>query len=304
MIEKHHSQLSVRRQCELLAVNRNRLSPRKPKRVAGDESIMKEIDRIYTRLPFYGARKIVLELRGVGIRIGRKRCRRLMKAMGIEALVPKPSTSVPDKQHRKYPYLLRESAVSAPDAVWAADITYIPMYEGHVYLVAIMDWHTRAVLSWRVSTTMDAGFCIEAYREAMRVAGRAPDIMNTDRGRLAREASSPARIGSRRSRPAEPASVWTARAGGWTSGRPPPVFIERLWRSLKYEELRLWSYGTVAEVTARIGKWMDFYNHRRKHQTLDYETPWSLYRPESTGEDRKTLTQQEFPPRGTEARAA
>ena len=158
MIEKHHSQLSVRKQCELLAVNRNRLSPRQPKRVEGDEAIMKEIDRIYTEFPFYGARKIVIELRDAGIRIGRKRCRRLMKKMGIEALVTKPSTSIPDKQHRKYPYLLRESAVSNPDEVWAADITYIPMYEGHVYLVAIMDWHTQAVLSWRVSTTMDAGF--------------------------------------------------------------------------------------------------------------------------------------------------
>ena len=122
MIEKHHSQLSVRKQCELLAVNRNRLSPRQPKRVEGDEAIMKEIDRIYTEFPFYGARKIVIELRDAGIRIGRKRCRRLMKKMGIEALVTKPSTSIPDKQHRKYPYLLRESAVSNPDEVWAADI--------------------------------------------------------------------------------------------------------------------------------------------------------------------------------------
>lgn len=182
MIEKHHSQLSVRKQCELLAVNRNRLSPRKSRRVEGDEVIMKEIDRIYTEFPFYGSRKILAELRDVGIRIGRKRCRRLMRAMGIEALVPQPSTSVPDKQHKKYPYLLRESAVSAPDEVWAADITYVPMYEGHVYLVAIMDWHTRAVLSWRVSTTMDSTFCVEAYREAVRVAGRAPGIMNTDQG--------------------------------------------------------------------------------------------------------------------------
>ena len=269
MIEKHHSQLSVRKQCELLAVNRNRLSPRKPKRVAGDESIMKEIDRIYTRLPFYGARKIVLELRGVGIRIGRKRCRRLMKAMSIEALVPKPSTSVPDKQHRKYPYLLRESAVSAPDEVWAADITYIPMYEGHVYLVAIMDWHTRAVLSWRVSTTMDAGFCIEAYREAMRVAGRAPDIMNTDQGSQftgedwieAVEASG--------------ARVSMDGKGRWMDN----VFIERLWRSLKYEKIRLWSYDTVGELRSHVADWMDFYNHRRKHQALDYATPWSIYEP-------------------------
>lgn len=160
MIEKRHPQLSVRQQCELLAVNRNRLAPREPRRVAGDKVLMREMDRIYTNYPFYGARKIVLELRDLGFRIGRKRCRRLMKMMGIEALVPKPSTSVPDRQHRKYPYLLRDSVIREPDKAWAADITYIPMYEGHVYLVAIMDWHTRAVLSWRVSTTMEAGFCV------------------------------------------------------------------------------------------------------------------------------------------------
>lgn len=294
MIEKHHSQLSVRKQCQLLAVNRNRLSPRKPKQVEGDEAIMKEIDRIYTEFPFLGARKIMAELRDVGIRIGRKRCRRLMKTMGIEALVPKPSTSVPDKQHRKYPYLLRERAVSQPDEVWAADITYVPMYEGHVYLVAIMDWHTRAVLSWRVSTTMDAGFCVEAYQDALQVAGRVPRIMNTDQGSqftgeewiTAVEASG--------------ARVSMDGKGRWMDN----VFIERLWRSLKYEELRLWSYDTVADVTARIDKWMAFYNHRRKHQTLGYEVPWSHYRPEPTGEDRKTLTKHKFPPRGTEARAA
>ncbi len=223
MIEERHSQLSVRKQCELLAVNRNRLSPRNPKQVEGDESIMKEIDRIYTECPFYGARKIVLELRDAGIRIDRKRCRRLMRTMGIEALVPKPSTSIPDKQHRKYPYLLRENAVSQPDEVWAADITYVPMYEGHVYLVAIMDWRTRAVLSWRVSTTMDTRFCVEAYREALRVAGRAPDIMNTDQGSQftsepwieAVEASG--------------ARVSMDGKGRWMDN----VFIERLWRSLK-----------------------------------------------------------------------
>jgi putative transposase len=294
MIEKHHPQLSVRQQCELLAVNRNRLSPREPKRVEGDEAIMKEIDRIYTEFPFYGARKILLELREVGIRVARKRCRRLMKTMGIEALVPKPSTSVADKQHPKYPYLVRESAVNKPDEVWAADITYIPMYEGHVYLVAIMDWHTRAVLSWRVSTTMDAGFCVEAYRDALRVAGRAPGIMNTDQGSqftgedwIEAVKASGARVsmdGKRR----------------WMDN----VFIERLWRSLNYEQLRLWSYGTVAEVTRQIGSWMDFYNHRRKHQTLGYEVPWSHYRPDGEHIEAATLTNQKIPPRGTEARAA
>lgn len=294
MIEEHHPQLSVRKQCELLAVNRNRLSPPQPKRVEGDEAIMKAIDRIYTECPFYGARKIVVELREVGIRIGRKRCRRLMKTMGIEALVPKPSTSVPNKQHKKYPYLLRENEVSKPDEVWAADITYVPMYEGHVYLVAIMDWHTRAVLSWRVSTTMDAGFCVAAYRDAVSVAGRAPGIMNTDQGS---QFTGEQWIGTVES---SGARVSMDGKGRWMDN----VFIERLWRSLKYEQLRLWSYATVAEVTARIDKWMDFYNHRRKHQSLDYEIPWSHYRPGSAKTEREILTQQKFPPRGTEARAA
>jgi putative transposase len=294
MIEEHHPQLSVRKQCELLAVNRNRLSPPQPKRVEGDEAIMKAIDRIYTECPFYGARKIVVELREVGIRIGRKRCRRLMKTMGIEALVPKPSTSVPNKQHKKYPYLLRENEVSKPDEVWAADITYVPMYEGHVYLVAIMDWHTRAVLSWRVSTTMDAGFCLAAYRDAVSVAGRAPGVMNTDQGS---QFTGEQWIGTVES---SGARVSMDGKGRWMDN----VFIERLWRSLKYEQLRLWSYATVAEVTARIDKWMDFYNHRRKHQSLDYEIPWSHYRPGSAKTEREILTQQKFPPRGTEARAA
>jgi putative transposase len=294
MIEEHHPQLSVRKQCELLAVNRNRLSPPQPKRVDGDEAIMKAIDRIYTECPFYGARKIVVELREVGLRIGRKRCRRLMKTMGIEALVPKPSTSVPNKQHKKYPYLLRENEVSKPDEVWAADITYIPMYEGHVYLVAIMDWHTRAVLSWRVSTTMDAGFCVAAYRDAVSVAGRPPGIMNTDQGS---QFTGEQWIGAVES---SGARVSMDGKGRWMDN----VFIERLWRSLKYEQLRLWSYATVAEVTARIDKWMDFYNHRRKHQALDYEIPWSHYRPGSAKTEREILTQQKFPPRGTEARAA
>jgi len=294
MIEKHHPQLSVRQQCELLAVNRNRLSPREPKRVEGDEAIMKEIDRIYTEFPFYGARKILVELREVGIRVARKRCRRLMKTMGIEALVPKPSTSVPDKQHAKYPYLVRESAVNKPDEVWAADITYIPMYEGHVYLVAIMDWNTRAVLSWRVSTTMDAGFCVEAYRDALRVAGRAPDIMNTDQGS---QFTGEEWIEAVK---ASGARVSMDGKGRWMDN----VFIERLWRSLKYEQLRLWSYGTVAEVTRQIGKWMDFYNHRRKHQSLGYEVPWSQYRPDGERPEAEILTNQKIPPRGTEARAA
>lgn len=297
MIEKNHPQLSQRKQCKLLAVNRNRLSPRPPRRVAGDEAIMKEIDRIYTEFPFYGARKIIIELRAVGLRIGRKRCRRLMGVMGIEALVPKPSLSLPDKQHRKYPYLLRKKSINKPDEVWAADITYIPMLEGHAYLVAIIDWHSRAVLSWRVSTTLDTAFCIEAYRDALKVAGRAPEIMNTDQGSqftseewiMAVEQSG--------------ARVSMDGKGRWMDN----VFIERLWRSLKYEDLRLWSYGTVTEAKSRIGRWMNFYNHRRRHQALDYHRPWEYYRPENPGKEPNNevnQTSKNFPPRGKEERAA
>lgn len=294
MIEKNHPQLSLRKQCKLLAVNRNRLSPPPARHVDGDEAIKREIDRIYTEHPFYGARKIVVELRAVGIRIARKRCRRLMEEMGIEALVPKPSLSLPDKRHRKYPYLLREQAIKKPDEAWAADITYIPMLEGHVYLVAIMDWHSRAVLSWRVSTTMDTGFCVEAYQEALKVAGRAPDIMNTDQGaQFTSEEwiSAVEQSGAR---------VSMDGKGRWMDN----VFIERLWRSLKYEDLRLWSYGSVAEVKSRIGRWMDFYNHRRIHQALDYQRPWEHYRPEHPGKKPNNERNQNFPPRGNEDRAA
>ena len=334
MIEKHQPKVSARKQCKLLGVNRNRLDPRPPRKGEGDEAIMKEIDRIYIEFPFSEARKIIRELRGIGIRIGRKRCRRLMRAMGIDALVPKPSTSVPNKQHRKYPTCCGKArwarrtrcgrrtfaSLRSPFGLPFGGLcplrsrSYVPMYEGHVCLVAIMDWHTRAVLSWRVFTTMDAGFCVEATRDAVAVADRAPDIINCRR--FASPSGQPAAgglpaVGSDRRSPftgetwIEAVEASGARASMDGKGRwIDNIFIERLWRSLKYEELRLWSYGTLAEVTARIGKWMDFYNHRRKHQALDFETPWSLYRPGPTGDEKKTLTSYLFPPRGKEAKAA
>lgn len=301
MVEKDHSKLSVRRQCALLQVNRNRLTVPPKKLREGDEEMMKAIDEIYTEFPFYGARKIICELRDLDIHIGRKRCRRLMREMGIESLVPKPSLSLPNKQHKKYPYLLRNKEIERSDEVWAADITYIPMERGHVYLVAIMDWKSRAVLSWTLSTTMDVNFCLEAYREAVQVAGRAPDIMNTDQGSQFTcwewielvEGSG--------------AKVSMDGKGRWMDN----VFIERLWRSLKYEKLRLWSYRNVAEVRSHIGDWMSFYNHQRKHQALDYATPWKHYRPgESPSPDepneriKPLTTAEKFPPRGKEAKAA
>lgn len=269
MIDKTKPLVSIRRQCEMLGVNRNRLKPRPPKTTSEDLKIMEALDVIYTECPFYGQRKLRLELLDLGYKIGRKRVRRLMKIMGIEALVPKPCTSKPNKENHIYPYLLRNRTIKNVDEVWCADITYVPMEKGHAYLVAIMDWHSRAVLSWEVSNTMDTGFCVRALKKALNLTGIKPKIFNTDQG---------SQFSS---------SEWTSELkkhgvqismdgkGRWMDN----VFIERLWRSIKYEKLRLWSYDTIGELRELVSNWMEFYNHRRKHQALGYATPWSLYSP-------------------------
>lgn len=269
MIENNHTKLSVRRQCELLQVNRNRLDSRRVKVSAEDELIMRCLDEIYTQMPFYGSRKLQRELRDHGWCVGRHRVRRLMRLMGIVAMVPQPSTSVPNKDHRIYPYLLRDRVIKEVDEVWCADITYIPMSRGHAYLVAIMDWHSRAVLSWELSNTMDSSFCVRALEKAIRSTGCTPVIFNTDQGSqfTCREW-----ISTLKSNGIE---ISMDGKGRWMDN----VFIERLWRSLKYEKIRLWSYNTVSELRTHIDDWMKFYNHRRKHQALDYATPWSFYQP-------------------------
>jgi len=272
MIERDHKKLSVRRQCELLAVNRNRLDPPEPKRTAEDLEIMREIDVLHTKWPFLGARKIVWELRKLGWRIGRKRCRRLMKLMEIEALVPKPSLSVAAPGHKIYPYLLRNLTIERPDQVWCTDITYIPMEHGNAYLIAIMDWYTRAVLSWEVSNTMDSHFCLRALRRAEEVAGCTPEIFNTDQGS---QFTSEEWVGAVQEMGAK---VSMDGRGRWMDN----VFIERLWRSIKYEKLRLWSYRDIVELTSHVDEWMGYYNHERPHQTFGNGTPWSMYRPEKT----------------------
>lgn len=267
MIETSHPKLSIRRQCELLGVNRNRLTPRQTKATREDHEIMRILDIIYTKRPFLGARKLKLELIDYGWKIGRKRVRRLMRVMGIEALVPKPSLSVPDKNHKIYPYLLRNLEVTEADQVWCADITYLPMEKGHAYLVAIMDWKTRAVLAWEVSNTMDSGFCVRALRNAMKSTGRKPKIFNTDQG------SQFTCLDWTGELEANDIRISMDGKGRWMDN----VFIERLWRSLKYEQIRLYSYATIGELKAHVSEWMKYYNHERKHQHLDYETPWSRY---------------------------
>ncbi len=270
MIEIDHPKLSVRKQCELLEVNRNRLERRKKKVSEEDEQIMKALDIINTKWPFLGQRKLQRELSDQGWSIGRKRVRRLMKVMGIEALVPKPSLSQPNKKHKIYPYLLRDLKITEADQVWCTDITYLPMEHGHAYLVAIMDWKTRAVLAWEVSNTMDSSFCVRTLRKAMSMTGRKPAIFNTDQGS---QFTGQDWIGELQ---AHDIKVSMDGKGRWMDN----VFIERLWRSLKYERIRLYSYETVGELRDHVDTWMNYYNHERKHQHLDYTTPWSHYQTE------------------------
>ena len=269
MIEKDHPKLSLRNQCELLGINRNRLRKTPTKLSEEDLKIMKDLDIIYTKWPFLGQRKLRLELIDQGWKIGRKRVRRLMKIMGIEALVPKPSLSAPNKKHKVYPYLLRDLKVTEVDQVWCADITYIPMEKGHAYLVAIMDWKSRAVLSWELSNTMNSSFCVRALKHAMKATGRKPKIFNTDQGSQFTGADW---IGELK---ANDIRISMDGKGRWMDN----VFIERLWRSLKYEQIRLYSYATVGELRGQIASWMNYYNHERKHQHLDYTTPWANYSP-------------------------
>ena len=231
---------------------------------------MRDLDELHTRWPVYGQRKLQFELGRRGWRVGRKRVRRLMRLMGLEAIAPKPRTSLPSPDHKKYPYLLRDLSVTRPDQVWCADLTYIPIHGGFAYLVAIMDWHSRAVLAWRISNTLDAGFCVAAYQEALQIAGRAPDIMNTDQGVqftgrewIAVVEGSGARMSM-------------DGRGRWLDN----VFIERLWRSLKCEDIYLRDYGDLVALETGVRRWLNDYNHERIHQGLAYARPWDVYRPE------------------------
>ena len=264
--------LSVRRQCQLLEVNRNRLAPPPPKLTAEDAAICRLIDGIHLEDPAFGARKIRDVLRRHhGLKVGRSRVGRLMRHMGVSAVYRRPRTSLPGKgeEHRIYPYLLGEG-VGGPDEAWCADITYIPIGRGFAYLVAVMDWHTRAVLSWKLSNTLDAAFCLEAFEEAVRKAGRTPAVFNTDQGcqftsRAWRECLEG--HGVRLSMDGK---------GRWVDN----VFIERLWRSLKYEEVYLREYRDLHDLERSLERWFGRYNTWRPHQSHQGLTPWDLYRPE------------------------
>jgi putative transposase len=272
MIDRDITQLSVRTQCGLLKVNRNRLTPPKL-RCSEDLKVCRQIDEIHLEAPSFGSRNIRKILnRDCGRKISRDRVRRLMRQMGIRAIYQRPRTSLPGRgeEHKVYPYLLREREIKQPDEVWCTDITYLPMGRSFAYLVAVMDWHSRAVLSWKLSNTMDNRFCLEALNEAVQSAGKVPEIFNTDQG-------SQFTSGPWRQRLRElGVKISMDGQGRWMDN----VFIERLWRSVKYEEVYLREYRDLHELERCLGLWFERYNHWRPHQGLGEHRPWEIYRPE------------------------
>jgi putative transposase len=254
--------LPVAAQCRMLRVARSTLYYQPVPASADDLTVMRRIDEVHLEYPFYGSRRMAVVLRDDGWVVNRKRAQRLMRVMGLEAIYQKPNTSRPHPDHQVYPYLLRGLIIDRPNQVWCADITYIPMAKGFVYLVAVMDWFSRRVLAWRLSITMETDFCVEALREAMERHGR-PEIFNTDQGVQFTSAAFLDELSSQ--------GVWISMDG---KGRfLDNIFIERLWRSLKYEEVYIKAYGSVAEARQGIGGWLRFYSEKRPHQALGYRTP-------------------------------
>jgi putative transposase len=272
MLDRKHGKLSIRRQCELLGIARSGVY--RPPQPANDNDlgVMRRLDELFTQWPFLGSRRLTLMLREEGHAINRKRVQRLMRQMGIAALGPKPRTSKPAPDHKVYPYLLRDLVIDRPNQVWAADITYIPIGRGFLYLVAIMDWASRAVLSWRLSNTMDDSFCVEALEDALARFGK-PEIFNTDQGSQFTGGDFIGVLSKAEIR------ISMDGRGRWMDN----VFIERLWRSLKYEDIYLKGYADGREAKAGIAKWVAFYNTRRHHQALDNRTPMAVWREGVTG---------------------
>jgi putative transposase len=262
MIEADHPRLSIARQCALVSIARSTFYREPAPETAVNLDLMRRIDEQFLETPWYGSRQMTRHLRREGHAVGRKRVRRLMGKMGLAAIYQRPRTTVPHPEHRIYPYLLRDLTVDQPNQVWCADITYIPMRRGFLYLVAIMDWASRKVLSWRVSNTMDVEFCREALNEALARFGR-PGIFNTDQGS---QFTSP--------RFTEVLAAAAIRISMDGRGRwMDNVFIERLWRSLKYECVYLHAFETGSALRAGLTRWIGYYNVRRPHSGLSGRTP-------------------------------
>lgn len=252
-----NSDLSLVKQCQTLDIARSGIYYT-PKPVSDAElMLMGLIDKIHLNKPYLGIRRIKDALYDLGHRINRKRIQRLMRKMGIQAIYPKPNLSKANKQHKIYPYLLRHLDITRPNQVWATDVTYIPMDKGFVYLTVIMDWYSRKILSWRLSNSLDVSFCVDALEEALYRYG-APDIFNSDQGS---QYTSDAFTGVLKTNDIR---ISMDGKGAWRDN----VFVERLWRSVKYEEVYLNAYESMGHAKQRLARWIDFYNQERKHQTL------------------------------------
>jgi len=267
LIESGHPRLSIVRQCELLAVNRSSYYYRPTGETEMNLELMRLIDKQHLETPWYGARQMARHLRRQGHRVNRKRIGRLMRLMGLSVIYQKPDTSKPHPQHKIYPYLLRGMTITKPNQVWCADICYIPMRRGFMYLVAIMDWASRKVLSWRLSNTMDTDFCVAALEDALARYGK-PEIFNTDQGSQFTSDDFTSVLKDAGIR------ISMDGKGCWLDN----VMIERLWRSLKYECIYLHAFETGSEVRQGLKQWIDFYNMHRPHSSLDDKTPDEAYR--------------------------
>jgi len=266
MIEVKNPEISIRRQCELVGLNRSSYYQRPAGESLFNLELLRQIDEQYLKTPFYGVRRMTVSLTGLGYEVNHKRVARLMRLMGIEAIYPRKNLSKPGKDHRIYPYLLRGLNIVAPNQVWSADITYIPLRQGFMYLVAVIDWHSRYVLAWRLSNTLDTAFCLDALDIAL-AQRRKPAIFNTDQGAQFTAAAFTDRLTE--------AEVQISMDG---KGRAlDNIVIERFWRSLKYEDIYLKDYETVPELEKGLCAYFDFYNHQRPHQSLDYQTPADVY---------------------------
>jgi putative transposase len=264
-VDRDHPEISVRRQCELLGVNRSGLYYESVGESEQNLLLMRLLDEQYTRTPFYGSRKMVEWLANQGHGVNRKRVVRLMELLGLEAVYPKPKLSRPEERHRIYPYLLRGITVERVNQVWSTDITYIRMAQGFAYLVAVMDWFSRFVLSWSLSLTLEVDFCVAALKQALR-RGR-PEIFNSDQGPQFTSEKFTGELAARQ------IAISMDGRGRCLDN----IFVERLWRSLKYEEVYLKDYISVTEADASIGRYFQFYNRERLHQSLAYRTPAAIY---------------------------
>ncbi len=266
MIDPQYEELSLVRQCALVGISRSSFYYRPVGESEANLRLMRVMDELHLQCPWYGSRQMARALRRMGHRVGRKRVRRLMRVMGLRSVAPRPNTSRRAPGHRVYPYLLRDLAVDRPNQVWCADLTYLPMARGFLYLIAIMDWYSRKVLSWGLSTTQDTVFCVHALEEAIERHGT-PEVFNTDQGSQFTATSWTGVLG------AHGIEISMDGKGRWIDN----VFIERLWRSLKYECVYLRAFADFREARDGIGAWVSYYNHQRPHSAFGGRTPAEVH---------------------------